>query len=74
MSGGVSMTNAMDLLGGLAVILLMLGVIAASVMAVVWWNDTWEAAVNPTRAHIYAALLRPSRSITRAIGSDSNGR
>jgi ABC-type transport system involved in cytochrome c biogenesis permease subunit len=59
----MTVKDTMDVLGAIAVILLFLGVIAGSVMAVQWWDETWQIAVEPTRANVYAARLGPSHCL-----------
>ena len=39
----------------LAVLIAFLGTLTTCAMAVQWWNDTWAAPVEPTRANPYLA-------------------
>ena len=50
----------LDTLKATALIIVFIAVLATFAMAVEWWDYTWKAAVEPTRANIYRAKLGPS--------------
>ena len=52
-----------DTLKAIGLITTFLAVMVAAMLAVQWWDSTWRAAVEPTRASIYQARLGPSRCV-----------
>jgi hypothetical protein len=58
-------SNSMwDTLKGLALVSAFVGVLTIFAMWVSLWENVWQAAVEPTRASIYAARLGPSHCLT----------
>ena len=53
------------MLKGLALIAVFIGVMACFYMAVQWWDATWTAAIEPTKARLYETRLPPSPCNTR---------
>ena len=54
-----------DILKGAGMVTIWLMLIGIVWLAAVWWDVTWKAEVEPTRANIYRARLGPSECLSR---------
>jgi hypothetical protein len=59
-------TGIGHVLGGVALVVTCIAVLATFVVCVDMWETTWRAAVEPIRANIYNARLGPSHCLSKS--------